>query len=72
MFTALDERETKENLRAEFPTDRKPYANDHDYEDDSDLEEDEEEDILYDELVGAPKSRRRNREITPTLPISKT
>ena len=50
----LDERETKENLRAEFPTDRKPYANDHDYEDDSDLEEDEEEDILYDELAGAP------------------
>ena len=54
MFTALDERETKENLRAGFPTDRKPYANDHDYEDDSDLEADEEEDTLYDELAGAP------------------
>ena len=51
----LDERETKESLRAEFPTDRKPYSNDHDYEDDSDLEEDEEEDILYDELAGAPQ-----------------
>ena len=51
----LDERETKESLRAEFPTDRKPYANDRGYEDDSDLEEDEEEDILYDELAGAPQ-----------------
>ena len=49
----LDERKTKENLRAEFPTDRNPYANDHDHEDNSDLEEDDEEDIPYDELAGA-------------------
>ena len=53
MFTVLDERKTKEKLRAEFPTDRNPYANDYDYEDNSDLEEDNEEDILYDELAGA-------------------
>ena len=51
----LDERETKESLRAEFPTDRKPYTSDYDYEDDSDLEEDEEEDILYGEIAGAPQ-----------------
>ena len=53
MFTVLDETKTKENLRAEFPTDRNPYLNDHDYEDNSDLEEDDEQDILYDELAGA-------------------
>ena len=38
----LDGRETKENLRARFPADMKPYTNDYDYEDDSDLEDDEE------------------------------
>ena len=51
----LNERETRESLRTEFPTDRKLYANNYDYEDDSDLEEDEEEDILYDELAGSPQ-----------------
>ena len=44
----LDERETKENLRVRFPTDRKPYTNHYEYEDDSDLEEDD-EDIIDDE-----------------------
>ena len=52
----LGRRETKENLRARFPTDRKPYTDDYDYEDDSDLEEDDEEDILYDAPTGAPQA----------------
>ena len=42
----LDGRGTKEDLRARFPADRKAYTNDYDYEDDSDLEGDDEEDIL--------------------------
>jgi len=49
----LDERGTKENLRAGCPTDRKPYTNDYDYENDSDLEEDDDEDILDDEPASA-------------------
>ena len=48
-LTVIDQRGVKENLRAGFPTNRKPYTNDYDYEDDSDLEEDDEEDILDDE-----------------------
>ena len=52
---ALDERKTKEDLRARFPTDRKPYTNNYDYEDDSDLEEDDEDDILFDDPSGAPQ-----------------
>ena len=42
----LDERETKENLRAGFPTDRMPYTNCYDYEDDSDFEDDDDDDIV--------------------------
>ena len=52
----LGRRETKENLRARFPTDRKPYRDNYDYEDDSDLEEDDEEDVLYDVPAGAPQA----------------
>jgi len=53
----LDERETKENLRARFPTDRRPYTTHYDYEDDSDLEEDDDEDdIVDDEPAGAPQA----------------
>ena len=37
----LDQKEAKENLRAGFPLDRKPYTDDYDYDADSDLEEDE-------------------------------
>lgn len=37
----LDQKETKENLRAGFAVDRKPYTDDYDYDADSDLEEDE-------------------------------
>ena len=40
-FTVLDRKETKESLRTEFPLNRKPYTRDYDYDDDSDLEEDE-------------------------------
>ena len=54
-MTVLNARETKENLRTRFPADRKSYANDYDYADDSDLEEDDESDdedvILDDEPV---------------------
>ena len=54
----LDERETKENLRARFPADRKPYASGYDYEGDSDLEDDDEEDedTLDDEPAGLPQA----------------
>jgi hypothetical protein len=53
----LDERETKENLRVPFPTDRKPYTGDYEYEDDSDLEEEDEDEegILDDEPVDVPQ-----------------
>ena len=51
----LDGREAKENLRARFPTDRRPYTDGYDYEDDSDLEEDDEEDVLDDEPAAPPQ-----------------
>jgi hypothetical protein len=54
----LDERGAKENLRARFPTDRRPYTTRYDYEDDSDLEEDDdddEDDISDDEPASAPQ-----------------
>ena len=44
----FDERRTKEDLRARFPTDRKPYTTRYDCEDDDD-------DILDDEPAGAPQ-----------------
>ena len=53
----LDERRTKENLRARFPADRKPYTTRYDYEDDSDLGEDDDgdDDILDDEPASVPQ-----------------
>jgi hypothetical protein len=52
----LDERGVKENLRARFPTDRRPYTTRYDYEDDSDLEEDyDDDDISDDEPASAPQ-----------------
>jgi len=54
----LHERGTKENLRARFPTDRRPYTTTtrYDYEDDSDLEEDDnDDDILDDEPASPPQ-----------------
>ena len=45
----LDERGTKENLRSRFPADRKPHSTRYDYEDDSDLEDGDDDDILDDE-----------------------
>ena len=53
----LEERKTEENLRTWFPSNWKPYANDYDYEDDSDLEEfdDEDEDGSDDELAVVPR-----------------
>jgi len=58
LLTVLDERRTKENLRARFPTDRRPYTTHYDYEDDSDLEEDDDDkdDILDDESAGVPQA----------------
>ena len=56
----LDERGAKENLRARFPTDRKPYTTRYEYEDDSDLEEDDDDDggdyILDDEPTAVPQA----------------
>ena len=55
----LDEGGTGENLRARFPTNRRPYATRYDYEDDSDLEEDDDDDdgdILDDESAGVPQA----------------
>jgi hypothetical protein len=52
----LNERGAKENLRAGFPTDRRPYTTRYDYDDDSDLEEDyDEDDISDDEPPSAPQ-----------------
>ena len=39
----LDGRETEENLRDEFPTDRAPYTWEYDYDSDSDLGDDDKE-----------------------------
>ena len=52
----LGEREVKEDLRARFPADKGPYIDDYDYEGDSDLEEDDEEDTLDDEPAAPPQS----------------
>jgi hypothetical protein len=56
ILTVLDGREPKANLRTKFPTDRKPYTGDYDYEDDSDLEDDDDEDASdsEDERAAAP------------------
>jgi len=52
----LDERGTKENLRTRFPTGRRPYyTNRYDYEDDSDLEVGDDEDVLDNEPTGTPQ-----------------
>ena len=52
----FDRRGVKENLRARFPTDRKPYTSHYDHEDDSDLEEDsDDEDITDDEPTSTPQ-----------------
>jgi len=51
----LDQRGAKENLRARFPTDRRPYTDGYDYEDDSDLEEDDENDPQDDEPAAPPQ-----------------
>jgi len=40
-FTVLNQKENGENLRAQFPIDRRPSTRDYDYDADSDLEEDE-------------------------------
>jgi hypothetical protein len=44
----FEDKKTEENIRARFPIDRKPYANDYDYQDDSDLGEGDDEDISDD------------------------
>ena len=60
----LDARETEEDLRVRFPTDRRPYTNDYDYADDSDLEEDDEsddEDDIPDDEPAPPVAAERPR-----------
>ena len=49
----LDERRANENLRARFPIGRKPYTSHYEYEDDSDLGEDYDDDD--DEPASAPQ-----------------
>ena len=52
----LNEAGARENLRTRFPADRKPYKTRYDYEDDSDLEEDyENEDIPDDDPASVPQ-----------------
>ena len=52
----LAERAAKENLRARFPANRKPYTSHYDYEDNSDLEEDyDDDDISDDEPASVPQ-----------------
>jgi len=51
----LDERGAKEDLRTRFPTGRRPYTTRYDYEDDSDLEEDDGDDIADDEPASPPQ-----------------
>ena len=68
----LDGREAKENLRARFPTDRRPYTDGYDYEDDSDLEDGDEEDTLDDEpaaplQAAAATDKPRNSSDTPSI-----
>ena len=53
----LDDRGAKENLRARFPADRKPYTTHYDYEDDSDLGDyDDDDDVPDDEPPSAPQA----------------
>jgi len=53
----LDERGAEEDLRVRFPTERKPHTNHYDYEDDSDLEEDYDDDnIPDDEPTSVPQA----------------
>ena len=63
----LDERGVKENLRARFPTDRRPDTTHYDYGDDSDLEEDsDDEDITDDETASGPQvvtEKPRNNDV---------
>ena len=56
----LDQKETRENLRAQFPTDRKPYTCDYDYDADSDFEEDEDWDSSDIEDIQAVPSKGKN------------
>jgi len=50
-LTVLNERRTKVNLRARFPTDRKPHTTRYDYEDNDDGDE-----VLDDEPAGDPQA----------------
>jgi len=56
----LDERGAKENLRTRFPTDRRPYTDSYDYEDDSDLEWDGEEGTVDDEPATAATDKPKS------------
>ena len=64
----LDQRESKENLRTDFPIDRKPYCGDYDYDDDSDLEEDEDRDPPdVEDCQAAPENGKSNQSDSATV-----
>ena len=57
--SVLEERKSKENLRARFPENRKPCTSHYDYDDDSDLEgedDDDDDDISDDEPTVPPQA----------------
>ena len=70
-MTVLDEREAEENLRVGFPTDRRPYTIDYDYEDDSDLEDDDGDDVPDDEPAGAPQAVTENPRANDVVVLEK-
>ena len=56
----LDQKETRENLRTQFPAHRKPYTGDYDYDADSDFEEDEDWDSSDIEDIQVVPSKGKN------------
>ena len=75
----LDERKSKENLRARFPADRKPCTSNYEYEDDSDLEVDDDDSDLDSDSEDEPavvpqvateKPADDTNIIIPSLPLT--
>lgn len=60
LLAVLEDKKIEENLRARFPIDRKPYTNDYGYDDDSDLEEGDDDDISDDELAVPPQATKKS------------
>jgi len=67
-FAVLKQKETNENLRTQFPTDRKPYSDDYDYDADSDLDEDEDWDSSdVEDFQVAPSKDKSDKSDSSTL-----